>query len=240
MQKISLIALFILSVFFAEAQKTKAPATYFTRTSEIYLTDAEVDSLYYEEAMRFLKEHSIPEELVEKTYPAIKSMLQATSQQKITQAFKELEARQKIKIITDKNLPQFTDTRSLYAETFREQIRNTFSASKTLSKYLSLNDNDRITSFNSIVRVGDDGKLLVQENISIYNGNGERNTAYGEDAEAADDETANNEIKRGIVRAFPLYYINKYKLFQNTTFKLVEVLRDGKPENYHTENQENG
>ena len=104
MQKISLIALIIFSAFFANAQKTKIPATYFTRTSEVYLTDAEVDSLYYEEALNFLKDHNIPEQLAEKTYPTIKNMLQATSQQKITQSFKELEARQGIKIITDKNL----------------------------------------------------------------------------------------------------------------------------------------
>jgi len=240
MQKISLIFLFIFSAFFAKAQKAKVPSTYFTKASEFYLTDAEVDSLYYEEALVFLKEHNIPEQLVEKTYPTIKSMLQATSRQKITQAFKELEAEQKIKIITDKNLPQYNITRRLYIESFQAQVRNTFAASKSLSKYLSLNDNDRITNFNSIVRVGVDGKLLVQENISIYNGSGERNAVYGEDAEATDDGSANNEIKRGIVRAFPLYYINKYKLFQNTTFNLREVLRDGKKENYHTENHENG
>ena len=221
MQKLSLILLFIFSAFFAEAQKAKVPSTYFTKASEFYLTDAEVDSLYYEAALVFLKEHNIPEQLVEKTYPGIKSMLQAMSQQKITQAFKELEAKQKIKIIADKNLPQYNITRRLYIESFQEQVRNTFSASKSLSKYLSLNDNDRITSFNSIVRVGVDGKLLVQENISIYNGSGERNAVYGEEAGAADDGNANNEIKRGIVRAFPLYYINKYKLFQNTTFKVV-------------------
>jgi uncharacterized membrane protein len=123
----------------------------------------------------------------------------------------------------------------MYIDAFQAQIRKTFFANKPLSKYMSLNNSDRITYFNSIVRVGTDGKLLVQENISIHNGNGETNAVYGEEA-----GPVNNEIKRGIVRAFPLYYVNRYKLFQNTTFKLKEVLRDGRSENYHTEDHENG
>ena len=240
MRKTIILLIFLFAVFFADAQKAKTPAYYFTRTSEYYLTDAEVDSLFYEEAAVFLKEHSIPEQLIEKTYPAIKSMLQTMSQQKITEAFKDLETQQKIKITADKKSTQFYATKNLYSEAFQAQIRNTFYANQTLSKYLSLNDNDRITGFNSIVRVGTDGKLLVQENISIYNGDGQVNTVYVNEPEAEQGGTVNNEIKRGIVRAFPLYYVNKYKLFQNTTFKLKAVLRNGEPEPYHTENHENG
>ncbi|MGB3008056.1 MAG: DUF2207 domain-containing protein, partial [Chitinophagaceae bacterium] len=63
---------------------------------------------------------------------------------------------------------------------------------------------------------------------------------YGTDSSLQYAGAINDEIKRGIVRAFPLYYVNKYKLFQNTTFKLKEVLRDGKKEDYHTKKQENG
>ena len=176
--------------------------------------------------------------MIEAAYPSIKSMLQAFGKQQITQAFTILETQQKIKPV-DKSLSKFYSNKRLYVEELQVQIRKTFSASKSLSKYTTLNNSDRITSFNSMVRVGTDGKLLVQEEISIHNGNGETNSVYASDG-ASEDATVNNEIKRGIVRAFPLYYINKYKLFQNTTFKLKEVLRDGKTENYHTENYENG
>ncbi len=233
------IFLFLFSSFFAAAQKAKPSFYFYTRISEYYLTDDEIDSLFFDETAMFLKEHSIPESTVKSTYPAIKNMLQSTSKQGIIQAFKELENQEKIKPITDKNLPKFYSIRHMYIESFQAQIRNTFVANKSLSKYISLNDNDRIIKFNSIVRVGSDGKLMVQENITIHNGNGEINTAYGDDA-STDEGNANNEIKRGIVRAFPLYYVNRYKLFQNTTFTLKEVLRDGQKENYHTENQENG
>ena len=177
--------------------------------------------------------------MIEATYPTIKSMLQNICKQTITQAFKELENHQKIKLITDKTQPQFKSIKRLYIEAFQAQISNTFFNSKPLSKYTSLNNSDRITSFNSTVHIGTNGKLLVQKEISIHNGNGERNMVYANHA-STEDDIVNDEIKRGIVRAFPLYYINKYKLFQNTTFKLIEVLKDGQTENYHTENHENG
>jgi uncharacterized membrane protein YgcG len=238
MRKIITLLIFLFIVFFADAQKAKIPAYYFTRTSEYYLTDAEVDSLFYDEATTFLQEQSIPESMVQSAYPTIKTMLLSVSKQKITQAFTVLENQQKIKPV-DKSFPKFYSNKRLYVEEIQVQIRKTFSASKSLSKYTTLNNSDRITSFNSTVRIGTNGKLLVQEEITIHNGNGETNSVYANDG-ASEDVSVNDEIKRGIVRAFPLYYINKYKLFQNTTFKLKEVLRDGKTENYHTENHENG
>lgn len=238
MRKTIALFIFLAVVFFAEAQKAKIPAYYFTRTSEYYLTDAEVDSLFYDEATAFLNEQSIPESMVQAAYPTIKTMLLSVSKQNITQAFTVLENQQKIKPV-NKSLPGFYSNKRLYIEEIQAQIRKTFSTSKSLAKYTALNNSDRITSFNSTVRIGTNGKLLVQEEISIHNGNGETNSVYANNEES-EEASVNNEIKRGIVRAFPLYYINKYKLFQNTTFKLKEVLRDGKKENYHTENHENG
>lgn len=239
MRKACTIIGFIACCVFARAQKSKTPAYYFTRTSEFYLTDAEVDSLLRHEATNFLSERDIPPSMIEQAYPAIKTMLLNVSRQGITKAFTTLEATQKIKPPVNKTQPAFFSFRQLYIELLQQQVQSAFSSSRSLAKYTSVNNSDRITGFNSIVRIGKDGKLLVQETISIHNGNGEANTVYANNEDAA-ETTVNNEIKRGIVRAFPLYYINKYKLFQNTTFKLKEVLRDGKPENYHTENHENG
>lgn len=239
MRKAFIIIAFITCSIFAHAQKTKIPSYYFTRTSEFYLTDAEVDSLLRDEATAFLQQRNIPSSMIEQAYPAIKTMLLNVSSRGITLAFSRLENEQKIKPPADKKLPAFYNIKRLYAEALQQQVQAAFTGSKALAKYADVNNSDRITSFNSTVRIGKDGKLLVQEVISVHNGNGEPNTVYANN-EAAADETGNNEIKRGIVRAFPLYYINKYKLFQNTTFKLKEVLRDGRQENYHTENHENG
>lgn len=233
------VTLGLLISIFTHAQKARVPAYYFTRTSEFYLTDDEVDSLLREEATSFLKERDISPSMIEQAYPAIKTILLNVSKPGITKAFIRLEAAQQIKPPVNKTLPVFFSTKRLYIESLQQQVQTAFAGSKSLAKYASVNNSDRITSFNSTVRIGKDGKLLVQEEISIHNGNGEPNTAYANNEDAA-DATVNNEIKRGIVRAFPLYYINEYKLFQNTSFKLKEVLRDGRPENYHTENHENG
>ena len=83
-----IIVVLLLSNSFVQAQRSKIPAYYFTKTSEYYLTDAEVDSLYFDEANDLLKERSIPESMIKATFPAIKKMLQNASQQKITEAFK--------------------------------------------------------------------------------------------------------------------------------------------------------
>ncbi len=229
MPKALIIFIFLLCCFVAEAQNSTT-SYYFTRVSEQYLTDAEIDSFYFEEAKLFLMENSIPEEFAKTTIPMIKQTLIATSRQRIVQSFKNLERENNIKINTDKSSLQFRKTKELYVAALQEHIKQTFNSKAVLSKYTTLNDNDRISFFKSTIRVGTNGKLLVQEDITIYNGNGQSN-GMG---------TVNDEIKRGIVRAFPLYYVNKNKLFQNTTFKLKAVFRDGEKENYHTESHENG
>lgn len=235
-----IILFFLLGLgFFAQSQKTKIPAYYFTRTSEYYLTDAEVDSLFRNEATAFLKEQNIPGQAIETAYPTIKTMLLSVTRLGITQAFKKLEDQQKIKLVADKRSPQFAGTKRLYVEALQEEISGAFFKSRALSKYTYIDNSDRITGFNSTVRIGTNGKLLVTEEISIHNGDGETNPVYAGQT-TAEDASVNNEIKRGIVRTFPLYYINKYKLFQNTTFDLKEVLRDGKAEKYHTEKRQNG
>ncbi|MFZ1305593.1 MAG: hypothetical protein WAR80_07095, partial [Ferruginibacter sp.] len=132
MRKIITLLVFLVAVFFAEAQKGKVPAYYFTRTSEYYLNDAEVDSLFYDEATAFLKEQSIPESMVEAAYPTIKRMLLTVSKQNITQAFTVLENQQKIKPV-DKSLSKYYSNKRLYMEEIQVQIRKTFSTSKSLS-----------------------------------------------------------------------------------------------------------
>ncbi len=155
------------------------------------------------------------------------------------QAFHAIEAKQK-KSNAAKGTIAFDENKQLYGEALEKNIKNSFYTNKDLAKYLSFTTSDRITSFNTTIRVGIDGKLLVQEKITIYNGDERGHPVYGYDSLLLKAGGRNNEIKRGIVRAFPLYYINKYKLFQNTTFLLKEVLRNGVKENYHTKKQENG
>lgn len=95
---------------------------------------------------------------------------------------------------------------------------------------------DRITLFEHIVTVKADGVLHVVEHITIYNGNGvEKPLAdIPPDFEAAGGR--NDEIQRGIMRTFPTVYVNRYHLFQNTTFELLDVKMNDSAVPYKMEN----
>lgn len=240
MRNIAITIIFLFFYFVANAQKSKIPSSYYTRTSELYLTDAEVDSLFTQETDLFLQQHSIPEEMLGQSYPLIKKMLVNSSRQQIIRAFRRIELEKRIKPPADNSSVKFRETKTEYIAGLQEQVRGLFINKATLSAYIPVNKTDRITWFNSIVRVGTDGKLLVQENITVFNGSGQTSGAYSSYEEMQKAGMANNEIKRGIVRTFPLYYVNENKLFQNTTFKLKEVLKNGEPEDHHTEKRENG
>ena len=240
MRKNVLLLLFLCSVFVTAAQKKEQQTHFLTQASEKYFTDAEIDSLLHSTSETLFKENMIPKVLFDKHYTEVKSILVSSVKNTIIVSFKEIENKQRKNSITQNSSQQFTDYKKLYSEAVVKQVRNAFYTNKLLLPYLSFTTCDRITYFNSTVRVGKDGKLLVQEKITVHNGNGAYHPVYGNDSALQNIGALNDEIKRGIVRAFPLYYVNKYKLFQNTTFKLKEVWRDDKKENYHTERHENG
>ncbi|MEQ1677422.1 MAG: DUF2207 domain-containing protein, partial [Chitinophagaceae bacterium] len=212
----------------------------YTKPSEKYFTDVEMDSLIHDISADIFKENMIPPELFEKKYPGIKTLLLYSSKTGIVQAFKEIETGLQKKLVVDAGSPQFNENKKLYTAALREQLKRTFSKTPGLSGYLSFNMSDRITHYNTTIRTGANGKLLVTEKITVFNGDGRPNSLYGNDRSLIQAGSMNDEIKRGIVRAFPLYYINKAKLFQNTTFSLKEVLKDGKKESYHTKKEQNG
>ena len=79
---------------------------------------------------------------------------------------------------------------------------------------------ERILSYDSEVQVRSDGSLDVTERIAVR--------AEGEN------------IRRGIYRDFPTRYKDRYGNRVVVDFKMVDVLRDGKPEPWFTENKPNG
>jgi uncharacterized membrane protein len=79
---------------------------------------------------------------------------------------------------------------------------------------------ERIISFNSNITLNEDASMEVLETIQVY--------ANG------------NKIKRGIYRDFPTKYKDDYGNNVKIRFDILEVLRDGSLENYHTEKLSNG
>ena len=79
---------------------------------------------------------------------------------------------------------------------------------------------ERIISFDSDITINEDASMIVVENIKVF--------ANG------------NKIKRGIFRDFPTMYKDNYGNNINIKFAVIDVLRDGNKESYHTEKKSNG
>ena len=118
-------------------------------------------------------------------------------------------------------------------------VNNAMLQDPALAQYLETGQEDYIQSFTSTVRVLPSGKLLVREDITVYNSNAVINPLYSQDL-SMHTVLPNNEIIHGLVRRFPIYYYNQAGLFQNTSFKLLRALRDDEPEKYHTKKEQNG
>lgn len=71
-----------------------------------------------------------------------------------------------------------------------------------------------ITAFEARVEVQPDSSLIVTENISV--------------------RAEGNKIKRGIYRDFPTLHRFGSGSLKSTTFEVLDVLRDGRRESYHT------
>jgi uncharacterized membrane protein YgcG len=235
-----LLLLFCCSVFFAAAQKKKQDTYFYTQASEKYFTDGEMDSLYRTTVEDIFKENEVPAGLLNKHYTVVKSLLAGAVRNNLVASFKEIENKAKKNINAANGSQQFADNKKLYTEAFVKQVNKVFYTNKYLLAYITFNTGDRIIYFSSIVRMQADGTVMVQEKIKVNNGDANYHPAYGTDSALQATGALNDEIKRGIVRNFPLFYINKYKLFQNTTFKVRQVLRNGQKEEYHTEKAVNG
>ncbi len=80
--------------------------------------------------------------------------------------------------------------------------------------------NEKILSFASRIQIQPDSDLVVTETIRVI--------------------PEGNQIKRGIYRDFPTLYSSAYGLKTSVPFEVLEIIRDGKPEPWHTEQKSNG
>ena len=79
---------------------------------------------------------------------------------------------------------------------------------------------EKIISFDSEIWIQQDGSLNVRETITV--------------------QAEGDQIKRGIYRDFPTRYTSARGVRTTTTFDVLAVNRDGRDENWFTENQANG
>lgn len=79
---------------------------------------------------------------------------------------------------------------------------------------------ERIFDYHSEIEIHQDSTLTVTETIRV--------------------QVLGDQIKRGIYRDFPTKYVDKEGHRRTVGFHVVKVLRDGKPEPYHLQDQRNG
>ena len=79
---------------------------------------------------------------------------------------------------------------------------------------------ERILSYDSDIRLNADGSMRVSESIRVYAGG--------------------DKIKHGIYRDFPTEYHDKLGIRKHVPFDLVSITRDGSTEDYHTSSRSNG
>ncbi len=79
---------------------------------------------------------------------------------------------------------------------------------------------ERIIEFKSLIIIHDDSTIRVTETIKV--------------------RCENIKIKRGIYRDFPTDYTGKFGTRRTVGFRVIKILRDGKPEPYHITDESNG
>jgi uncharacterized membrane protein YgcG/translation initiation factor 2 beta subunit (eIF-2beta)/eIF-5 len=216
------------------------PKYFFTQKSERFFSDKEIDDLLYASAKEVFEFNKVPISVLDNNYKIIKPKILVLAKPQIIKQFKTIEYYNETGVDAEEGAKPFNTVKGQYIKYFTREIEQAFLNNKDLRKYLSFNTSDRIRYFHSKVTVQPSGKLLVEETITIYNGDGEKGPNE-EDSEITEAGGNNDEIKRGIVRTFPVLYTGKYQLFQNTTFKLLTVERLGeKKESWRLKRQENG
>lgn len=89
-----------------------------------------------------------------------------------------------------------------------------------LSSATAAQQTERILSFISRIRIQTDGSMTVTETITVY--------------------AAGRQIKRGIYRDFPTHYKDRFGNSVRVGFKVLQVLRNGRPEAFHLKKSANG
>lgn len=218
MNKLIVRFLLLLLPVCSFAQRT---TPYFGEPVRRYLTNAEADSIMYSTLQKIFGENGSDSGSLRKAFPGIKSTLMVQVQGMYSSRL--MAVVPPAKRTPEVNSVYFASVKGSVHRLFSELVAQQFNSSILFKRYLGLNVSDRITHFHSKVIVQKNGRLLVEETIRIYNGNGAGSRSVADNN--TEEGGGNNEIKRGIVRSFPTVYQDKYKINHHTTFNLISVKR---------------
>lgn len=211
-----------------------------TPGSKQFVTQAELDSVLYRGVVSACADNETPELVAAQRFPAYREAIVQAATPLIRERFRRVEGRNKA-ALKSPNDPQLREAiRGDYFDEMRQMVARTIYQTPRLLPLLNFDPSDRIVGFHSKTQLAADGSLLVTEHIIVYNGDGQSNTQYLPTGRRVSLPTSNNEITRGIIRAFPVKYLTPEGLIWKAPFKVVSVLRNGQPEPHHKESYQNG
>ena len=236
-----LLSCFLVAV--GLVKNAEAQSYSYTSSSKRFFTSSEINELLYNAAKDVFEYNKVPENVLKNNFETIQPLLLSEIKPGVIKQFKTIEFYNEQGIRSAVDSKPYNTVKKQYIKYFSREVEQAFLRSQPLRKYLSFNTSDRISFFKSDVTIQTNGKLLVTETITVYNGDGEKgpNATTFADEDATDAGDNNDQIKRGIVRTFPTIYVGDYKLFYNTSFKVLKVERKDDPmEQWQVKKQANG
>lgn len=235
MKKILLCILFLLA--FLGSQAVIKPIS---KISQRFVSTHQYDSLIAASVITILSENYLPPSVCKNRFETNKTELTKAMLPILKREFYLVEYYNETGINAARGSRPYHSVKLQYQKSFYKAARQLIYNTVQWKKLFNFNLSDRILNFASIVNIEKDGKLFVKETIKIFNGDGNSNFKYDDSGNEQDETNTNNEIKRGIVRTFPTEYRSKFGFYKNTSFKVISVLKDGKPEPWFIKKHQNG
>ncbi|MBX2901023.1 MAG: DUF2207 domain-containing protein [Cyclobacteriaceae bacterium] len=208
----------------------RAQELVFTTASAKIFTHEELGGLIKQATHNAIGDLKIPAPVFEANYKKYERHLWREARPAIVQAFKWVESTS--------SASSREKTIGLYKQQLFRAVRDVVLGNPAFKNLVAFDQTDRILSFTNKMKVQRDGWIIVNETITIYNGNGNQSDRYLQTYPGP--SRVNNDIQRGLERTFPTDYTNEHGLQTTVPFEVTGVTKNGQAENYKVVKYGNG
>ncbi len=199
----------------------------YAKKSLLFLSELEQDSLIRGAAAGLMQDRGMPKSVFYRKYAEYRPVLQQMIRKRLPDHFRVID--KKYKTVPAAGSESFRQIRAEYVRELESTVRASMLAQPSFMQaiLLHVDETDRILSFHSDIKVHSDGRIIVDEQIEVYNGNGVA-------------RSSNDEIQRGIRRSFPTRYKTAKGFNSSTGFRVLSVTVNGDREIYELKKAPNG
>lgn len=227
--------LVVVMIFFFSGSGLYGQSFIVSETSSKFVNENDYDSLVRSIALPVARKNHVSENEFQTRYDSNRERLMEPLKLLLQSGFSVLDnTYEGTKLV--RGAPGYSKARLSYLERAGEMIQAMVNETNLFSVLFYKDYNDRILDFHVDITVRPSGDLEISELITIFNGNGQANT----DNEGNNSSYVNDDIQRGIIRDFPINYIDKNGFWSNVGFEIKGVFRNGEPEPYSLESLKNG